>query len=123
VKRDCQRSKEKKRYVYNINILWNSKVYTNEDTMLYWIKYIYQFSSAYSTISVEQEPCFLSFDAFTAHLTSAVCCALTAQKTTISIVPDSCTRIVQVLDVSLNKLLKDLIKEEQDNHFDCYIDK
>jgi hypothetical protein len=31
--------------------------------------------------------------------------------------------MVQVLDVSLNKPLKDLIKKEQDDHFDCHIDE
>jgi len=29
--------------------------------------------------------------------------------------------MVQVLNVSINKLLKDLIKEEQDNYYDRYI--
>jgi hypothetical protein len=31
--------------------------------------------------------------------------------------------MVQVLDVSLNKLLKDLIKEEQDDHYDRHIEE
>jgi hypothetical protein len=78
VKGDCQRSKEEKRYAHGVNVLWNLKAYANEDTMLYWVKNIYRFSSAYSTIGVEQEPRFLSLDAFTAHLTPAVCRALTA---------------------------------------------
>jgi hypothetical protein len=39
----------------------------------------------------------------------------------VSIIPKGCIRIVQVLNVSINKLLKDLIKEEQDDHYDCYI--
>jgi hypothetical protein len=30
--------------------------------------------------------------------------------------------MVQVLDVSINKPLKDLIKEEQDNHYDQHIE-
>jgi hypothetical protein len=39
----------------------------------------------------------------------------------MSIVPRGCTRIVQILNVSLNKPLKDLIKEEQDNYYNHYI--
>jgi len=49
-------------------------------------------------------------------------CVLKTQKTTISVIPGGCTGFVQVLDVSLNKPLKDLIKEEQDNHYDRYIE-
>ena len=80
--------------------------------MLYWIKHIYQFSLAYLTVGVEQEPRLLALDAFSPHLTLAVHRAFKAQKTTLSVIPRGCTRIVQVLDVSINKLLKDLIKEE-----------
>jgi hypothetical protein len=39
----------------------------------------------------------------------------------VSIILKGCTRIVQVLNVSINKLLKDLIKEEQDDYYNCYI--
>ena len=40
----------------------------------------------------------------------------------MSVISEGYTRIVQVLDISINKLLKDLIKEEQDNHYDCHIE-
>jgi hypothetical protein len=86
------------------------------------VKHIYRFFLAYLTLSVKQEPCLLAFDAFLAHLTLAVRHALKAQKTTVSVIPRGCTRMVQVLDVSINKPLKDLIKEEQDNHYDCHIE-
>jgi hypothetical protein len=43
--------------------------------------------------------------------------ALKQQKVTVSVIPRGCTGYVQPLDVSLNKPLKDLIKEEQDNYF------
>jgi hypothetical protein len=89
--------------------------------MLHWIKHIYRFSLAYSTVGVKQEPRLLAMDAFAPHLTLAVRCALKAQKTTLSVILGGCTRIVQVLDVSINKPLKDLIKEEQDSHYDQHI--
>ena len=91
--------------------------------MLYQVKHIYQFLLAYLTLGVKQEPRLLSLDAFLAHLTFAVRNALKAQKTTVSIVLAGCTRYVQVLDVSLNKLLKDLIKEEQDNYYNLHIEE
>jgi hypothetical protein len=91
--------------------------------MLYWIKHIYSFSSAYSTLSVEQEPQLLALNAFSPHITLTVRNALKAQKVTVSVIPGGCTGIVQVLDVSLNKLLKALIKEEQDSHYDRHLDE
>jgi hypothetical protein len=90
--------------------------------MLYWIKHIYRFSSAYSTVGVEQEPRLLAIDAFAPHLTPTVRRALKAQKTTLSVILRGCTRMIQVLDVSINKLLKDLIREEQDNHYNQHIE-
>jgi hypothetical protein len=43
---------------------------------------------------------------------------LKRQGITLSVIPGGYTGYVQPLDVSLNKPLKDLIKEEQDRHFD-----
>jgi DDE superfamily endonuclease len=102
-------------------VLWNPKAYCNEDTMLYWVQHIYQFSFAYATTSVKREPRLLCLDAFIAYLTPAVGNALKRQGVTISVIPRGCTGYVQPLDVSLNKPLKDLIKEEQDDHFDKHI--
>jgi hypothetical protein len=71
---------------------------------------------AYLIVGVEQEPRLLALDTFSPHLTIAVCRAFKAQKKTLSVIPRGCTRMVQVLDVFINKPLKDLIKEEQDSH-------
>ena len=121
-KGDCQKRDEERKYAYSVNVLQNPKAYANEDTMLYQIKHIYQFSLAYLTVSVKQEPCLLTIDTFTPHLTLVVHCALKAQKTTLSVILGGCTRMIQVLDVSINKLLKDLIREEQGNHYDQHIE-
>jgi hypothetical protein len=120
---DCRRREEMRKYAHGVDVLWNPKAYANEDTMLHWIKHIYRFSSAYSTLGVEQEPRLLSLDAFSAHLTPAVLRVLKANRTTVSVVPGGCTGMVQVLDVSLNKPLKDLIKQEQDDHYDRNIEE
>lgn len=90
--------------------------------MLYWIKHIYQLSLAYSTIGAEQEPCLLALDAFVLYLTLAVRCAFKAQKTTLFVILRGCIKIVQVLDVSINKLLKNLIKEKQDSYYNQHIE-
>ena len=47
---------------------------------------------------------------------------LKEQKTTLSVIPGGCTGYIQPLDVSLNKLLKDLIQEEMDNYYDQHIE-
>ena len=106
-----------------MDVLWNPAVWANEDTMLWWIKHSYQFSSAYSNLGIEKEPRLLCLDAFRAHLTPAVSSVLKRQGVTLSVIPRGCTRYVQPLDVSLNKPLKDLIKEEQDRHFDENIEE
>jgi len=67
-----QRKEEERKYALGLDVLWNPKAYCNEDTMLYWIKHIYRFSSAYSTVGVKQEPRLLALDAFSPHLTSVV---------------------------------------------------
>jgi hypothetical protein len=91
--------------------------------MLWWVKYSYQFSSAYSTIGIEREPHLLCLDAFVAYLTPAVGGLLKRQGVTLSVILGGCTKYIQPLDVSLNKPLKDLIREEQDDHFDRHIEE
>jgi hypothetical protein len=87
------------------------------------VKYSYQFSSAYSTIGIEREPRLLCLDAFAAHLTPAVGGLLKRQGVTLSVILGGCIGYIQPLDVSLNKPLKDLIREEQDDHFDRHIEE
>jgi hypothetical protein len=75
-------------------------------------------SSAYGNIGVEQEPQLLCLDAFVAPLTPTIRSHIRKNWTTLSVIPGGCTGYIQVLDVSLNKPLKALIKEEHDDHFD-----
>ena len=62
------------------------------------------------------EPQLIALDAFKVHLTLAVRAELKKQRTTILAIPRGCIGFVQPLDVSINKPLKALIKEEQDNY-------
>jgi hypothetical protein len=72
VKGDTRRKDEERKYAYGVDVLWNPAAWANEDTMLWWIKHSYQFSSAYSNLRIEREPRLLCLDAFKAHLTPAV---------------------------------------------------
>jgi hypothetical protein len=120
---DIRRVNEKKKYSKEVKVCFNPAAWSNEDTMILWLKHKYKMSSAYGHIDIEQEPRLLCLDAFQAHLTPRVHTECKAQKTTLSVIPGGCTGYIQPLDVSLNKLLKALIKEEHDNHYDCHLDK
>jgi hypothetical protein len=56
VKGDTRRKDEERKYTHGVDVLWNPKAWANEDTMLYWVKHSYQFSSAYATVGIEKEP-------------------------------------------------------------------
>jgi hypothetical protein len=120
-KGDSRRVAEVRRYHPEVEVLWNPKAWANEKTMLYWIKHMWRLSSANSDHGIEAEPRFLALDAFKAHLTPAVRAELKKQRTTMSAIPGGCTGFVQPLDVSINKPLKVLIKEEQDNYWDQHL--
>jgi hypothetical protein len=76
-----------------------------------------------SSSYIEAEPQLIALDAFKAHLTPAVHAELKKQKTTLLAIPGGCIGLVQPLDVSVNKPLKALIKEEQDNHWDQHLEE
>jgi hypothetical protein len=62
-------------------------------------------------------------NAFAAYFTPRVRAAAKAQRTTLSIILRGCIGYIQPLDVSLNKPMKALIKEEHDNHYNRYIEE
>jgi cation diffusion facilitator CzcD-associated flavoprotein CzcO len=80
-------------------------------------------SSIYGHIGIEKEPRMLYLDAFRAHLTPKVRATIKENWTTLSIVLGGYIEYIQVLNVSLNKPLKDLIKEEHDDHFDRHVEE
>jgi hypothetical protein len=63
----------------------------------------------------------LAINAFQTHNTLEVIEALQNLKTTVSLILSSCTSFVQVLDIVLNQLIKMLIKQEADNHYNTHI--
>jgi len=65
----------------------------------------------------------LYLNAFSPHLTPTVRSYVKQNRITLSVIPGGCTGYIQPLDVSLNKPLKALIKEEHDDHFDQHMDE
>jgi hypothetical protein len=61
---DIRRDREKRKYSKEVKVCFNPKAWSNEDTMLLWLKHEYKMSSAYGHIGVEQEPRLLCLDTF-----------------------------------------------------------
>jgi hypothetical protein len=40
--------------------------------------------------------------------------------TTVSIIPRGCTGYIQLLDVSVNKIIKDIIQQCEEDHYNAY---
>ena len=59
--------------------------------------------------------CFIA-DVHTAHITEMVRSALETCKTTVVLVPSSCTSLVQPLDVVVNRVFKQTVDRLQNEH-------
>src|SRR4051812_13121143 len=106
----------------------DEKAYANTANLTWWIKQMYSSATAYPLSN--QEPRFLSLNAFAPHKNKGwknpskespkarekrlveeeaqkkLCMELEKLNVTISIIPGSCTGYVQVLDVTVNKIIK-----------------
>ena len=60
----------------------------------------------------------LSLDAFATYLTPTIRSYIRKNRTTLSIILGGYIGYIQVLDISLNKPLKALIKEEYNDYYD-----
>jgi hypothetical protein len=68
-----------------------------------------QYAIASPYFEQEKEPQFLCLDAFAPQMTKALQGKFKKLNCTTLYIPSGCTSFVQVLDVSLNKPLKDLV--------------
>jgi hypothetical protein len=89
--------------------------------MLYWIQHNYCIYLLFGFRDIE--PKLLAIDAFQVYNISEVIAAFKNLKTTVLLIPCRYTGIVQVLDIVLNQLLKILIRQEADNHYNSYIEQ
>ncbi len=79
-----------------------------------------QYSVASPYFTREKEPRFLCLDPFAPQMTQSLRDEFKKLNCTTSYIPGGCTGFVQVLDVSLNKVLKALVAEQASNHADKY---
>jgi len=135
-KGDNRRKAEQKKYHPGVIVIFNEKAWANTSNLLDWVKHQYSTASAYPLR--DNEPRFLALDSFAPHLNKGkkqkdkesqkqkerrlleeklqqqLRDAFTKLHVTLSIIPGGCTGYVQVLDVLINKLIKQYIEEYED---------
>lgn len=120
------------RYDTRVTVKFNDEVYANEEIILEWIQqqlssiihgdnpYDGQTSTAIGLpigtyLESHQAPGLITLDAASFHKTQAVLTALRAANITPSTIPGGCTSLIQVLDVSVNRSLKNYLKKAMDD--------
>jgi gluconate kinase len=135
-----------KKYHPDVVIIWNEKSYANTATTIWWLKQMFAGATAFPLS--DKEPRFLSLDAFAPHknkgqkksgkpesdkkrleqevqekLQKELKDEMAKLNITISIIPGGCTGYVQVLDVAVNKIMKQYIEEAEELHIEQNIEK
>jgi hypothetical protein len=145
VKGDSCRHAEHKKYHPGVVVIFNEKAYTNTSNLIDWVKQQYSIASAYPLC--DNEPRFLSLDTFALHknkgqkdpqkesekakekrlkekaLQQELQDQFAKLNVTTSIIPGGCTGYVQVLDVTVNKIIKQYIEDAEDRWVDEHLDK
>ena len=135
-KGDGRRKTERQKYHPGVVVIFNEKAWANTSNLLDWVKNQYSTASAYPLR--DNEPRFLALDSFAPHknqgkkpkakeslkeiqnrlaeekLQQELRDAFVKLNVTLSLIPGGCTGYVQVLDVLVNKLIKQYIEEYED---------
>ena len=144
--KDRRRIAEMKKYNPGVIVIFNEKAYANTSNLISWVKHQYSVASAYPTH--DREPRLLCLDAFAPHknkgrknpprkesqkamekrlaeetLQQRLREELAKLNVTTSIIPGGCTGYVQVLDISVNKLIKQYIEEEEEKWIDEHMEQ
>jgi hypothetical protein len=131
-----RRKEEMKKYHPGVKVMWNPKGYCNSRVMLKWFKEQYRHASPYSPD--DREPRLLVLDAFAPHKNrgskrkqsqseTAIAKSRAEEQiqqqireeqaklnVTLSIIPGGGTGYLQPLDIFFNRLLKALIREQEE---------
>ena len=87
----------------HVIVKFNATAYANSSNMLEWL-------DEQLVPALSDQPSLLVMDLFAVHKTEEVLDMLRANDITVSIIPGSCTGLVQPINVSINRLLKDILK-------------
>jgi hypothetical protein len=115
---DSRRRAEEKLYDKGVCVAFNETAWADSTNLKDWVKNQYAGGSAYFT--KDNEPRLLSLDAFAPQMTKGLMAEFKKLNYTTSYIPGGCTSFVQVLDVSLNKPLKQLVAQAAEDHADKY---
>ena len=86
---------------------FNKTAWADSTNLKDWVKKQYRVASPY--FESENEPRFLSLDAFVSQITKSLCEEFKKLNCITSYIPGSYTGFVQILDIALNKELKKLV--------------
>jgi hypothetical protein len=118
---DSRRRAEMKLYDPRVRVAFNKTAWADSSNLKDWVKKQYTPASPY--FLKDQEPRLLCLDAFAPQMTKSLRDEFKKINCTTSYIPGSCTGFIQVLDISLNKPLKELVAEQASNHADKYYKK
>jgi hypothetical protein len=118
---DKRRHVEEKLYDPRVCTAFNKTAWADGTNLKDWVKKQYATASPY--FKSENEPRFLSLDAFAPQMTNSLRDEFKKLNCTTSYIPGGCTGFVQVLDVSLNKVLKALVAQQASDHADKFHDR
>ena len=90
-------------YDPRVVVKFNPKAYANSENMVEWLE-------EQVVPVLENQPTLLAVDHFAAHMTDMVLDTMQANDITVSMIPGGCTGLVQLLDVSINRPFKDILK-------------
>jgi hypothetical protein len=113
---DSRRRAEEKLYDKGVAVAFNDTAWADASNLKDWVKKQYAVGSAFLTR--EHEPRLLSLDAFAPQMTAAVRDEFKKLNCETSYIPGGCTGFVQVLDVALNKMIKDMVAQAAEDHYD-----
>ena len=95
--------REKRLYDPRVVVKFNPTGYANSENMEEWIE-------EQLVPALNGKPALLALNLFGGHKTDNVLDMLKAHDITISIIPAGCARIIQPLDISINRPFKDILK-------------
>ena len=99
---------EQRQYDNHVVVKFNPTAYPNSSNMLEWL-------DEQLVPVLEGQPTLLALDLFSGHKTEEVLATFRAHDITPSVIPGGCTGLVQLLDVSINRPFKDLLKVSKNN--------
>jgi len=101
------------RYDTRVAIRWNESAYANAGLLVNWIEELL-------VPALPSGPRLLALDVAKFHSTDEVLTTLRSNNITPSMIPPSCTGLVQPLDVSVNKPFKNILRDILEDYLNTY---